>query len=372
MRFRFRTPGTLTAVLSLVLLAVGCDLTSPNEDTYFDTTALSSGRILFAGHATSDPDAVLDLRVMATSGTESPTVMGSGRYDFSGPDAARQRNGTYMISFGRNSVRVLDTWKMGVTEIAGGGTRRAAAFDHSGEGRFAYMKGSETSGFNILLRPSPKGEVTELTTDASSSFGYWTPSWSPDGQWILYAKVPAGATSGTGCELWRVHPDGSGAEKLPITTDEVPTYAIFSPDGIEVFVPADFTSYRISDGSAGTFRHVREMATFLDNIATIKGDYGYEFVGSPVTGPVHEGDTVTAVRHTFPMTALWVAAGDRLYLEALVADNVGDPPHEVLGVALFTYLPDLERMLQITEPMPLSDQRTMNWTVSVMHPILLP
>ncbi|GEM_PF-3417258 len=364
---------SLASVLTLSLLSSGCDLTDTSGESYYDTSALASGRLLYAAPADeADADSKLVLWVMSPSGSEAPSIMGSADLDFAGPAAGVQSNLTYMISFGTSRLRVLDTMKMGVTEVGGGETRRCAAFDRSGTTRFAYMKGSAAGGFDILLRPSVKGEVVELTTDASADYGYYTPAWSHDGLWILFAKVPAGATSGTGCELWRVHPDGTGAEKLPISTDEVPTYAVFSPDDTEIFVPGDFTSYRISDGAVITFNHIRESETFLNNLGTIKGDFGYELVGSPLTGPTHAGDTVTTVRHTFPISATWVSAGDRLYMEALVADNVGDPPHEVLGVAILTYLPDLERCLLLHNPLKIDEDLTENWTFSVAHPILLP
>ncbi|MFC1500494.1 hypothetical protein ACFL6T_05725, partial [Candidatus Zixiibacteriota bacterium] len=208
-----------------------------------------------------------------------------------------------------------------------------------------------------------------ITSDGSSSIQNWTPCYSPDAQWILFAKIPTGATSGTGCELWRIHPDGTGAEKLPITTDEVPTYASWNPDGTEVFVPGDFTSYRISDGIVGKFDHARDLEVLTTKLA----EWGFELVGSPLTGPTHEGDTVSQVRHTFPISAIWVP-GDRLYLEALVAYNDGmtPAPHAVAGVGFFTWLRDAQVLLKHMNPIPVSAANSEGYSISILHPSIIP
>ena len=66
---------------------------------------------------------------------------------------------------------------------------------------------------------------------ASKNLDY-DPSFSPDGKWIVFTSERAGAGQGQ-ADLWRVHPDGSGLERL--TSDpSVEDAGVLSPDGTKL------------------------------------------------------------------------------------------------------------------------------------------
>jgi len=363
---------TISTMAVLLLLMTACDSLNPGEDVGFQTTAIVPNDLLFAGHSGQSENTTLELRVINVQGTNSVLVAGSGVHDYSSPDLARRSNGTYFVGFGRTKLKVLDAFRIKVRKVEGfGAQQRSINFDRTDDsftgGDFTYMDGDFDSGFDIVIQNGIEGSPTALTTDASGSFSYWTPAYSPDGNWILYAKVPVGATSGAGCELWRIHPDGTGAEQLPITTTEVPTYATWSPNGAEIFVPGDFTSYRVADGTVGKFDHARDLDSIPDKLET----WGYEMVGSPLTGPTHEGDTVSSMRHTFPLSAIWVP-GDKLYLAGLVAYSDGAAPHAVAGIGIFAWLRDAQVLLKHLNPTPVSEIDSEGYSLSIIHPTIIP
>jgi Tol biopolymer transport system component len=52
-----------------------------------------------------------------------------------------------------------------------------------------------------------RGAMTRLTTDPANDFN---PIWSPDGRWIVFSSD----RGGTGPQLFRIHPDGTGEERV--------------------------------------------------------------------------------------------------------------------------------------------------------------
>jgi Tol biopolymer transport system component len=65
-----------------------------------------------------------------------------------------------------------------------------------------------------------------------SKFLDYDPSFSPDGQWIVFTSERSGAGQGQ-ADLWRVHPDGTGLERL--TADpSVEDAGVLSPDGTKL------------------------------------------------------------------------------------------------------------------------------------------
>ena len=60
--------------------------------------------------------------------------------------------------------------------------------------------------------------------------------WSPDGRWIVF--VPrVWNVAAAGADVWRVHPDGSGLERLTTidTSSSLLLRPLYSPDGRWIF-----------------------------------------------------------------------------------------------------------------------------------------
>jgi len=366
---RFLRSSSLALFSLAVLLGSGCE-TVGVEDFYFRSASLAPTRILFSGHLTEDPDMTLGMYTLYVPATASTryAYRRDGK-DYYGPSIMRDAYNHFHIIYGFDELTIYDTVASKFNRVPGVGLRQMApAVNPEASLHFAYMDGSDAGGYNILVQVGYNGTPTALTSDASASLSYWTPSFSWDGEWILFAKVAG--TTGADAQLWRVHPNGTGAEQLPITTTELPTDAVFSPDGTEIFVPGDFTSYLVADGSVGTFDHVREQAGLLTDLSAM----GYEFVGSAITGPTHTGEETTSFRHTFPISCMWdpLQGGNRIFFDALVASNQGSPPHEILGIVVFTWVPGTQTLARHTPPMLIGSDRTDGYRLSPAHPTTVP
>ena len=366
MIFRFRSAGVTIIVALISLLFTACGLFDSSEDSMYQSQALGSGKILFTGSSTGTQGSNPGLYTVEGFAETSTALYASANFDFTGPSVSEYPSQYWLISFGRTQIKLLNTIDADIQSITGlGAQQRALAFDTFSPIRFAFMDGSASEGFNIAVQTSLTAQPSQVTSDASESVSYWTPAWSPDGEWIVYAKI-SGTENLTG-ELWRVRPDGSGAVLLPITTTELPTYAVFSPDGTEILVPGDFTSYKIDDGRVGKFDHIRDMPTFQDQLAAL----GFELVGSPITGAVHSGDETTSFRHTFPISACW-ASGDWIYFDALVATDFGTAPHAVKGVGIFAWKRISQKLYLKVPPVPQSETLSEDYAISIIHPTIMP
>ena len=363
---RFRAAGVITIAVLISISLTACGLFDSGEDSMFQTQALGSGRIIFAGTSTGSDNPGTGLYTIEAFGGTAVSLYASANLDFSSPSVSEYPGEYWLVSFGKTQIELLNTYNTDRQSITGlGAQQRSLAFDTFSPIRFAYMDGSASAGFNITAQTSLTAQPSNITTGASESVSYWTPAWSPDGEWIVYARI-SGTDTISG-ELWRVRPDGSGAELLPINTTELPTYAIFSPDGTEILVPGDFTSYKIDDGRVGKLDHIRDMPTFQDQLASM----GYELVGSPVTGAVHTGDKTTSFRHSFPISAAW-ASGDWIYFDALVATNFGPAPHAVRGVGMFAWKRMSQRLYLKIPPLPQSETLSDDYAISILHPTIIP
>ncbi|MFC1628054.1 hypothetical protein ACFL3H_02935 [Gemmatimonadota bacterium] len=365
-----RSPRLLLCALLLPILVSnnGCTTEPVQGGVIYKPQVLTPSRTLVAGNFEDDPESDMGLYTFSSPSTTSRKYKYRiGDRDYMSPIIGKNISRQHVIMFGQGQLKLFHTIQLNVTLVVGPGAGQyAPAFEPDTDDlRFAYMDGSMASGFNILVQSGAEGTPTALTSDASASLSYWTPSWSSDRAWVLYCR--ATGPTGADAQLWRVNSDGTNAEQLPITTTELPTYAIFNPAGTEVMVPGDFTSFNIADGTVGTFDHLRENTGLLADLA----DMGFEFVGSPLTGAVHTGDATTTVRHTFPISVLWPQSFDsRIWFEALVASNSGS--HEILGVVLFTWIPGSELLVQHCAPMKISETRSEGYLWSMVRPTIVP
>ena len=104
---------------------------------------------------------------------------------------------------------------------------RSIAFWRSrSPGRIAKLEIEDAALFTRDLTTGAETQVTDWTTHATML------DWSPDGSWIVF--VPSSwDPAATAADLWRVHPDGTGLERL--TTIDTGSVRLlrprYSPDG---------------------------------------------------------------------------------------------------------------------------------------------
>jgi len=119
----------------------------------------------------------------------------------------------------------------------------APAYSPDGK-RVAFVRATETSSV-LAIRDLASGDVTMLDTTRSSSSDVWLdePSWSPDGQQIVYHKVIHDAAQDrvVDSNIFIVNADGSGLHELALPDGTPWGDADWSPDGSRIV----FGSYPI-------------------------------------------------------------------------------------------------------------------------------
>ena len=125
----------------------------------------------------------------------------------------------------------------------------APAYSADGQ-RIAFIRGTETSSA-LAIRDLASGAVTILDSTQTSSSDVWLdkPSWSPDGQQIVYTKVNHDAAQDkvTDSSIFIVNADGSGLHELALPSETPWGDPDWSPDGTRIV----FGSYPIREGFAG-------------------------------------------------------------------------------------------------------------------------
>lgn len=141
------------------------------------------------------------------------------------PSVSRDGRRVAVVNWMRreNSARVtgLGAAQRGVA-IVSGDTRVESAPDLSPDGRWLALSVQDGPSDLVLVR-TDNSDRRNLTQD---SFEERTPRWSPDGRWIAFAANRSG-----NFEIWRIRPDGTGAERLTETTDGSALSPVWSPDG---------------------------------------------------------------------------------------------------------------------------------------------
>ncbi|OJJ94752.1 hypothetical protein ASPACDRAFT_48580 [Aspergillus aculeatus ATCC 16872] len=89
-----------------------------------------------------------------------------------------------------------------------------------------YMNRIGPSGSQLWIANADGTNATKLLGNQTHAFDYH-PSWSQDGQWIVFTSERRGAGQS---DLYRVHPDGTGLEAL-VTTDSAEDIGVLSPNG---------------------------------------------------------------------------------------------------------------------------------------------
>ena len=103
-----------------------------------------------------------------------------------------------------------------------GDTRVESSPDLSPDGASLALSVQDGPSDLVLVRID-NSDRRNLTQD---NYEERTPRWSPDGQWIAFAANRTG-----NFEIWRVRPDGTGAEQLTETAERSALSPVWAPNG---------------------------------------------------------------------------------------------------------------------------------------------
>jgi Tol biopolymer transport system component len=140
---------------------------------------------------------------------------------------AVSRDGRYLalVSWerGESAVRIgSNAGSLAAPVPVTGDTRVESAPDLSPDGQWIALSVQDGPADLVVVR-TDNSVRRGLTED---SFEERTPRWSPDGEWIAFAANRTGHF-----EIWRIRPDGSGAERLTETAGGSALSPVWSPDG---------------------------------------------------------------------------------------------------------------------------------------------
>lgn len=153
---------------------------------------------------------------------------------------ARDINNDHGISPDGTLIVISDSTEAGSSAIyslpfAGGTphriTEKVPSYWHgwSPDGKTIAYVANRSGTYQVYTCPLTGGDETQVTSDFDHCDG---PDFTPDGQWIWFNGEKNGEVA-----LWRIRPDGSGAEKM--TNDErVNWFPHPSPDGRHILYVA--------------------------------------------------------------------------------------------------------------------------------------
>jgi Tol biopolymer transport system component len=207
---------------------------SPPESNA-DPAWLADGRILFTStrdHNTNIYDT--EIYVMNADGTNQVRLTNHAGPDF---NPASSPDGTKIV-FARGTpahIWVMNADGSGPVELTGGaaGENQWPVWSPDGTS-IAFTSDRAGSGYwQLYVMDADGTDVTQITVDAADSV---TPSWSPDGEWLVYWRDDCDTSGGSAspCELWVVKPDGSENTNLTDSADGLDLDPDWSPDGTRI------------------------------------------------------------------------------------------------------------------------------------------
>jgi hypothetical protein len=344
-----RKIGMLILVVPLVLTLNACD--GGTGDGVNDAGPISSGKILFAAHNTTNPDGDLRLFVINDDGTGLTELTNAGCTPLSScdsPDIEDMPGGGWRIAYVQNSeINVFDTNTGESTTVASGGRP-----DFNADASVVVFMGGGAEGLNIWKKTIdgslPAIQLTDYGVSVSAEFPYF----SPVEDKIVYVAPFGDQTRGI------MDGDGSNSVAIPPPGGNTVSHMGFKADGAEFVNAQTLTSYSISTGAIGTLSDLKNTTTMMNQLSEL----GYEEV--PTTEVSGQGGA-----GTFALSVDWSRDGKKLVFDALVQDATTG---SIEGIALFVYAIDTDKLTLIFGPEPSNGSITNNFNFSRYTPKWIP
>ncbi len=163
------------------------------------------------------------------------------------------RNGKIAYTNNNGQIAVVKadgTGKQTLTHFANLGFMEAPMF--SADGRWIVFDGATTGDTDLYVMRSDGTQLHKVTHTTAYE---WSPSWSPNGKWIVFAA------SGGGSPIAAIHPDGTHRHRIGSAIGEYPRY---SPDGSKIVY---------GSGSDGQIHVMRADGSNDHALTSAGGDY---------------------------------------------------------------------------------------------------
>ncbi len=235
----------------------------------------------------------------------------------------------------------------------------------TGHARVVYLSPATSIGNLYVSDVGPSAAARRITDEPRGVFDFAV---SPDGRRIVYSAV----RDDTGArDLWAIHPDGSGRERIVACDGQVCQSPSFSADGARIAFerrtlvkgtlgttpgPARLWIYDFTSGSAAPLLSDSQALGNLPRWAPVGEKLSYY---DPVAGAITVIDTVTGDRVQMPSvlgdSGTWSPNGEQLIYPELKALDNGQFD-QLLRADLVTNV--------ITAVMPLSstNDSSVNWS----------
>ena len=209
-----------------VIYQTGDHIEAPNWLPDGKTLLFNAGGSLY-----TFPVPALGLQVGVTAPQGSPTQLDTGSLHKINNDHGFSPDHQWLaISDQTNADNQSRVYVLPLTGVAPGTEPRqitavGPSYWHgwSPDGQTLAVIGQRNGDFDIYAIPAAGGPETRLTTAPGLDDGA---EYSPDGQWIYFNSVRSG-----NMKIWRMHPDGTGAEQITFGDDSRDWFPHLSPDG---------------------------------------------------------------------------------------------------------------------------------------------
>lgn len=330
----------------------------PLAGSVYNPSALVSGKILFAAHRSTDPQAPMKIWTVNPDGTGLTEFTSDSNYQ--APDVESNGSGGWKVAWDwQSNLSVFDSDTRQTTVITAAGATRADLSRDAARVTYQafppeYQPGPGVqfpAGIAIYVA-ALSGNTTplRLTSLAPPNNAEW-PYFLPSGNRIMYFVT----SPRPGKNL--INTDGSAEAAVPAPGGLTVSHSGLNADGTELLDAQGLTSHSLATGAVGTLNDLKRTTTLLNQLASL----GYREV--PVSQVPGQG-----MRGTFALSADWSRDGRRIVFDALVADAGGT----IKGVAIFVWDITAAALTLLNPPEPLVSGRNNNYNYSLATPRWIP